>query len=333
MCAALLGLMLVCSTITCPGRGARGAALAQARGELGGEGAAVEEEVDVAAARDLGAPHAGRAGRAPARAARRSRGACGAALFARSKGAVSARSPSSTRGGYWKETSARSTSKAARAASLHRAGEALLNIQDHSQSSYRARGGSSAILTSFDPAARPRPGPPAARLRYHGNMIRKALLLALLPAAAQAAPARHFDVTATFAPAKKAGGSAAVVVTLPSPRPRRPGQRDARPAAQARPHPGRARGQAGARLGPSVPDYDPLTAKYLDTARPVSFPVGIAPTAPKGAHDVKASVVYFYCSTREAWCRRGVADVLIPAINVPEPAATARPPPRAEGRS
>jgi hypothetical protein len=66
-----------------------------------------------------------------------------------------------------------------------------------------------------------------------------------------------------------------------------------------------------------VPDYDPLTARYLDTARPVSFPVEIAPTAPKGAHEVKASVIYFYCSTREAWCRRGTAEVLIPAINVP----------------
>ena len=61
-----------------------------------------------------------------------------------------------------------------------------------------------------------------------------------------------------------------------------------------------------------VPDYDPLTARYLDTAKPVLFPVAIAPTAPKGAQEVKASVVYFYCSTREAWCRRGTADVLIP---------------------
>jgi hypothetical protein len=27
---------------------------------------------------------------------------------------------------------------------------------------------------------------------------------------------------------------------------------------------------------------------------------------------VKASVVFFYCSSREAWCRRGSADVVIP---------------------
>ena len=73
----------------------------KSRGEL----AALEEQVDVAAARDLGAHHVAR--RAPAAgepAARRSRGACGAASWPGRTGAVSARSPSSTRGGYWNET-------------------------------------------------------------------------------------------------------------------------------------------------------------------------------------------------------------------------------------
>ena len=147
-------------------------------------------------------------------------------------------------------------------------------------------------------------------------MIRKAILLALLPAAAQAAPARHFDVTAAFAPAKKAGGSAAVVVTF------RPLDADVRVNQSPAPRLKLDLTQAvlvDQQAPPSsqVPDYEPLAAKYLDIARPVSFPVGIAPTAPKGAHEVKASVVYFYCSTREAWCRRGTADVLIPVINVP----------------
>jgi hypothetical protein len=147
-------------------------------------------------------------------------------------------------------------------------------------------------------------------------MIRKALLLALLPAAAQAAPARHFDVTAAFAPAKKAGGSAAVVVTF---QPLDPDVRvNETPAPRLRldlTQTVLVDKQAPA--SGSVPDYDPLTSKYLDTAQPVSFPVGIAPTAPRGVHEVKANVVYFYCSTREAWCRRGTADVLIPAITVP----------------
>lgn len=147
-------------------------------------------------------------------------------------------------------------------------------------------------------------------------MIRKAILLALLPVATQAASARHFDVTAAFAPAHKAGGSAAVVVTF------RPIDPDVRLNETPAPRLSLDLTQIvlvdrQAPVSSQVPDYDPLSAKYLDTARPVSFPVGIAPTAPKGTHEVKASVVFFYCSTREAWCRRGTADVLIPAVTVP----------------
>jgi hypothetical protein len=146
-------------------------------------------------------------------------------------------------------------------------------------------------------------------------MIRHALLVILLPAAVQAASARHFDVTAAFVPAK-AARSAAVVVTF------RPLDADVRVNQSPAPRLRLDLAQAvlvdkQAPASSQVPDYDPLTARYLDTARPVSFPVGIAPTAPKGSHEVKASVVYFYCSTREAWCRRGTAEVLIPAINVP----------------
>jgi hypothetical protein len=147
-------------------------------------------------------------------------------------------------------------------------------------------------------------------------MIRKALLLALLPAASPAASARHFDVTAAFAPSPKAAGIAAVLVTF---RPLDPDVRvNETPAPRLKLD--LTQDVLVDRQPPAasqVPDYDPLGAKYLDTARPVSFPVGIAPTAPRGAHDVKASVVFFYCSTREAWCRRGAVDVLIPAVNVP----------------
>ena len=142
-------------------------------------------------------------------------------------------------------------------------------------------------------------------------MIRKTLLAALLPVAALAAPARHFEVTAAFSPPRTATGEGAVAVTFqaldpdlrvnetPAPRLRLDlaqtvlVDRQAPPATQ-------------------VPDFDPLTARYLDPVKPVLFPVAVAPTAPKGLHEVKASVVYFYCSTREAWCRRGTADVLVP---------------------
>jgi hypothetical protein len=142
-------------------------------------------------------------------------------------------------------------------------------------------------------------------------MIRRTLLVALVPALTLAAPARHFEVTAAFTPPRAAAADGAVAVTFqaldrdlrvneaPAPRLKLDlaqtvlVDRQAPPAIQ-------------------VPDYDPLTARYLDPAKPVLFPVAIAPTAPKGPHEVKASVVYFYCSTRESWCRRGSADVVIP---------------------
>jgi hypothetical protein len=58
--------------------------------------------------------------------------------------------------------------------------------------------------------------------------------------------------------------------------------------------------------------YDPDTAKYLDPAIPVLFPVALANGVGKGVHGVKASVSYFYCSKTEGWCRKGTTDVEIP---------------------
>ncbi len=137
------------------------------------------------------------------------------------------------------------------------------------------------------------------------------LLVALVPAAAVAAPARHFEVTAAFNAPRAASADGAVAVTFLAVDPdlkvnENPAPRLKLDLAQAvlvdkQPPP-----------ATQVPDYDPLTARYLDPAKPVLFPVAIAPTAPKGPHEVKASVVFFYCSTREAWCRRGSADVSIP---------------------
>lgn len=139
-------------------------------------------------------------------------------------------------------------------------------------------------------------------------MLTKALLVALL---ALAPAARHFEVMAEFQPAAKGAAEAAVAVTFraldpdlrvnetPAPRLRldlaQTVLEDRQPPAAT-----------------AVPDYDPLTARYLDTRQPVRFKVAVAKGAARGAHEVKASVVYFYCSTREAWCRRGSAEVLIP---------------------
>jgi hypothetical protein len=143
-------------------------------------------------------------------------------------------------------------------------------------------------------------------------MLRQALLVALLAqSVGLSAAARHFDVMAAFEPAKKAGGEGAVAVTFraldpdvkvnetPAPRLKldltQTVLEDRQPKAPAQ-----------------VPDFDPLTARYLDTSQPVRFRVALSGSAPSGQHEVKANVVYFYCSTREAWCRRGSADVLIP---------------------
>ena len=139
-------------------------------------------------------------------------------------------------------------------------------------------------------------------------MARIGWLLGLL---ALAPSARHFDVIATFEPAKKARGEGAIAVTFraldpdvkvnetPAPRLKldltQTVLEDRQPQAPTQ-----------------VPDFDPLTARYLDTSKPVRFPVAISGRAPSGQHEVKANVVYFYCSTREAWCRRGSVDVLIP---------------------
>jgi hypothetical protein len=143
-------------------------------------------------------------------------------------------------------------------------------------------------------------------------MLRRILLVALVPAATlAAAPARHFEVTAAFKAPRAATGNGAVAVTFLAVDPdlkvnENPAPRLKLDLAQTvlvdkQPSP-----------ASQVPDYDPLTVRYLDPAKPVLFPVAIAPKAPRGTHEVKASVVFFYCSTREAWCRRGSADVSIP---------------------
>jgi hypothetical protein len=134
------------------------------------------------------------------------------------------------------------------------------------------------------------------------------LLHVLLLSAAVAPGPPTFDLLASFEPPEKPGGDAAVVVRF---RTLDPDLRlNATPAPRLEldltetvlldrqaPPPRR------------VPDYDPLSAQYLDLDEPVRFPVAIAPTAPSGPQSVEAKVAYFYCSVREAWCRRGTADV------------------------
>ena len=53
----------------------------------------------------------------------------------------------------------------------------------------------------------------------------------------------------------------------------------------------------------------PKAQRFLDTKAPVGFPVALASGVEKGIHPVKGTVVYFYCSQREGWCRKGSAEI------------------------
>jgi len=123
----------------------------------------------------------------------------------------------------------------------------------------------------------------------------------------------HFDVTATFTPAlRNASGEVAIqfvakdpdvkVNEVPAPRLKLLAG-PATVAAPVRPAPPAKAGPAG--VGPG---------SYLDLTLPVTFPVTLAPGTPRGSHDAKGTVTYFYCSKREGWCRRGTAEVAFPII-------------------
>ncbi len=116
---------------------------------------------------------------------------------------------------------------------------------------------------------------------------------------------------AVFEPAKKAGADAAIAVTF---RALDPDLRvNETPAPRLKLDLGQTLLEDRQPQAPQhVPDFDPATARYLDTSQPVRFPVGLSNKAAKGDHEVKASLVYFYCSTREAWCRRGSVELVIP---------------------
>jgi len=146
-------------------------------------------------------------------------------------------------------------------------------------------------------------------------MGRWLLALLLLPATGAAAPPDHFDVEATFEAAAAPGGDGAVAVRFYA--------RDPDLRLNASPAPRLTLDlletvlvDRQPKAPKDVPEYDPATAKYLDLDGPVRFPVAVAGTATPGSYDVQAKVVYFYCSVREAWCRRGTADVDV-AVRVP----------------
>ena len=140
------------------------------------------------------------------------------------------------------------------------------------------------------------------------------LVLVLLLGALGAAP-RHFDLAASFEAPRKAGALGHVTVLFspldpdvhvneePAPRLKLDLSQAVLVDKQA-PPPDKAA------------EWDPDNPRYLDLGKPVKFPVAFSPTAPRGGQIVKGTIVYFYCSSREGWCRRGTAEVEVP-VTVP----------------
>jgi hypothetical protein len=126
--------------------------------------------------------------------------------------------------------------------------------------------------------------------------------------AALVSGAEHFTVSASFqAPAKPAAEGAVSVKFVP----KDPDVHiNEEPAPRLKLDPAQALLADRQAPPPSkVPTFDPQTVKYLDTTFPVSFPVAWAGQPPKASQTVKATVVYYYCSQREGWCRKGSDEV------------------------
>ena len=136
----------------------------------------------------------------------------------------------------------------------------------------------------------------------------RSLACAFILAVAAGSPPRHFDVAAAYIAPKEPGSAGAVSVLFS---PTDPDVHiNEEPAPRLKLEPGQVvlvdrQTPAPARAA----DFDPEKTRYLDLAKPVRFPVAIAPQAPKGKQELTAKVVYFYCSKREGWCRRGTALV------------------------
>lgn len=128
-----------------------------------------------------------------------------------------------------------------------------------------------------------------------------------LLASALLGPPQHFTLTSTFEPARS-GRGAAVAVTFTALDPDVYINEEPAPRLKLDPTEAVLVDKQAPPSGKGL-DWDPDKARYLDLSRPVRFPVAVAPRAARGSHSPKATVVYFYCSKREAWCRRGAAEI------------------------
>ena len=145
-------------------------------------------------------------------------------------------------------------------------------------------------------------------------MPRAALFLSLFPVVSLAAGPQHFTLSAAFEAPKKAGGNGAIAVTF---MPLNPDVHiNETPAPRIRLGASDVLLDKQAPASDKMASYDPETARYLDLALPVYFPVSFAKGAARGAHQVPVSVTYFYCSKRAGWCRKGSAELSV-AVSVP----------------
>jgi hypothetical protein len=120
-------------------------------------------------------------------------------------------------------------------------------------------------------------------------------------------PPQHFTLTSTFEPARS-GRGAAVAVTFTALDPDVYINEEPAPRLKLAPTETVLVDRQAPPSGKGL-DGDPDQTRYLDLSRPVRFPVAVAKEAARGPHSPKATVVYFYCSKREAWCRRGAAEI------------------------
>jgi hypothetical protein len=138
-----------------------------------------------------------------------------------------------------------------------------------------------------------------------------AAILASLALGAGSARADRVIVSASYVPPAKAGAAGAVAVVFDTKDPdvhvnRDPAPRlalDAEQRVLVDKQPPRARRGGSA---------DVEAAGFYEAGTPVTFAVAVAPGAPKGEHDVKGTVTYFYCSKRDGWCRKGTSELEIP---------------------
>jgi hypothetical protein len=122
--------------------------------------------------------------------------------------------------------------------------------------------------------------------------------------------AKHFDVAASFVAPAKPGAAGAISVLFSPTDPDVAINEDPAPRLKLDPEQAVLVDKPAPSTPPArAPSADAEKARYLDLAKPVRFPVALAAKLTGGEHPVKATIVYFYCSKREGWCRRGTADV------------------------